>query len=168
MGDAKAVARETGWDLEGYAEGHDWSGVEIGPVGRHRDSGILDTSNFEVILEDLKERFGDAVDSTTFGHWAVGWVEEITWDAARDDVRAVVESWREALEGYPVASEEDYSAREYEDALETLEMCYSVPEDRVTEVFSYLFNAFSRSSGEEMRQDEVDQALTALGINVDA
>lgn len=74
---ALAVARETGWNLEEYANDREWVGIGLGPVGQHRDSGPLDRSNFHVVMADLTARFGDAVDTVSFGHWAVGWIEEI-------------------------------------------------------------------------------------------
>jgi hypothetical protein len=113
---AERVARETGWDLEAHASEHEWSGVGIGPVGQHRDSDALERSNFAVVYDDLRERFPGRVAVARFGHWAVGWVEEISFDlGAGGDVRAAVERWADALAGYPVADEMAYSALEHEE-----------------------------------------------------
>ena len=132
MTKAEAVARETGWNLEKYAASNDppWSGVDIGPVGRHRDSEALDNSNFEVIYEDLKTRFPDSVDVVHFGHWAVGWVEEIAYDPGNADLVAAIEEWREKLDNYPVADEEHYSQLEWdENHPEHDSLCYSDDSD---------------------------------------
>lgn len=122
---ARDVARAAGWDLESYAAEHEWAGVAIGPVGQHRDSDPLELSNFRVVYVDLQTRFGDAVDTAMFGHWAVGWVEEIAWDASRADVAAAVEEWRAALDNYPVADESDYSELEWEHDHPGDGYCYS-------------------------------------------
>jgi hypothetical protein len=120
------VARETGWNLDELAAEREWSGVAIGPVGRHRDSEALDRSNYVVILRDLTERFGDAVSDVRFGHWAVGWVEEIVWDAGREDVRDAAQTWRDALDDYPVADEEHWSETEWaENHPDGDDLCYS-------------------------------------------
>lgn len=110
---AERVSRDTGWNLNEYATERGWSGVALGPVGQYRDSGALDLSNFQVIMADA-EQFGDAVDTVSFGHWAVGWVEEIASDAGRADVQAWVAQWRDALEGYPVADDDHYCMLEWE------------------------------------------------------
>lgn len=91
----------------------------IGPVGRHRDSGLLERTNFDVVSKDLEERFPDDVEVLRFGHWAVGWVEELAVRLREDDGRptAAAEAargWAEKLEDYPVADEEEWSRREDE------------------------------------------------------
>jgi hypothetical protein len=146
-------------------------------IGRHRDSGVLDISNYETVYADLLDRFGNEnVFTDSASHWAVGWSDEILVTAWNDpDGEETLENvhpaflaameWHGKLEDYPVADEEDYSRREYEDALETLEYGYSVPADKVSEVFSWLFDNFSVSSGEDMRQEYVDAALAALGLS---
>lgn len=123
---AEAIARETGWDLEEHAEEREWSAVGVGPVGQHRDSDPLERSNFEVIHRDLAERFGDSVDVASFRHWAVGWIEEITYDAGRPELVAAVDEWRAALADYPCADEEHYSQLEWDDNHPDCdELCYS-------------------------------------------
>lgn len=111
---ARAVARDTGWNLDREAENREWAAVGMGPVGQHRDSGALDKSNFAVIYADLSGKFGEAVDIALFTHWAVGWVEEIIWDAGREDVARAVADWRGALADYPVADEMHFSELEWE------------------------------------------------------
>jgi hypothetical protein len=167
---AENVAREVGsrW-REDLAE--DWEldldDVGIGPVGQHRDSGVLDVSNFATILEDLQS-VDDRVTEIRFGHWAVGWVEEIAVPLDNPAVIERVSSWVDALENYPVADEEDYSRRECEDAIETLEWAYGVSAEDAPTVFTWLFDNYSYSSGEDYRQDAVNEALEALGLLEDA
>ena len=118
---AKEVARETGWNLETERTERNWGSVGIGPVGQHRDSDCLARSNFTVIYADLSERFGESVDIARFGHWAVGWVEEIIFDTGRADILAAVEGWREKLDNYPVANEDHFSTLEWEEMSDYLE-----------------------------------------------
>lgn len=115
---ARAIARDTGWDLDDYAKSHAWSAVAVGPVGQHRDSDALARSNFTVVYDALRERFGESVDVVNFGHWAVGLVEEIAYNAGDSECAAAVADWRERLEGYPVADEEHYSELEHKEMVE--------------------------------------------------
>lgn len=115
---AQKIADATGWRLDEDAEERGWSGIGIGPVGQHRDSEALERSNFRVIYDDLVREFGDPgahVDIARFGHWAVGWVEEIIWNTGDPAIVEVVQKWRDALDDYPVADESDFSALEWED-----------------------------------------------------
>lgn len=88
-------------------------------VGRHRDSDILEVSNFEVIEADLTKRFPDDVETASFGHFAVGWVEELLvrvldkHGKITPAGKAAVD-WGLKLESYPVADEDDFSRREFE------------------------------------------------------
>jgi len=111
---ARAVARETGWDLDEYAVEREWSAVGLGPVGRSRDSEALETSNYRTavaILTDAGARF----DEPTFGHWAVGWVGEIAYDAGDPATVAAVEGITARMAAYPCLDEQDYSAQEWTD-----------------------------------------------------
>lgn len=144
---AQAVAQATGWDLDDCASDHGWAAVGLGPVGQHRDSGALERSNYRVVLADLKAKFGDAVAEASFGHWGVGWVEEIVWDASREDVREHVESWELALSDYPCASEEDFSALEHE---ELEQWCESLRLEDSYEGIDYVWNPFIESIGAEI------------------
>lgn len=97
----------------------------VGPVGRTRDSGALESSNWETVTEDLEERFEGDVEILRFGHFAVGWIEELAWRAVDDrgqitDVARAAWQWYQALERYPVASEEDLSERESEIQLDNV------------------------------------------------
>jgi hypothetical protein len=102
------------------------------PVGdyvvasKHRNSYILDESNFAITEQRIDEALGenthDADDeawcySFTANHWAVGWVEYLILRA--DAPQAAIDEARKIaceLEDYPVLSDDDYSTREWEAA----------------------------------------------------
>lgn len=178
---AAAVARETGWDVDGFASDHDWTAVGIGPVGQHRDSEALDRSNYRVILADLQERFGDAVAEASFGHWGVGWVDEIAFDASREDVCEAVARWESALADYPVADESDYSELEQEelvaycrtlpayverDGIEYESPNYMSADTHAEELASVAFDALQASRAEDVREDALIDAAIAAGLYV--
>lgn len=159
---AQAVARETGWNIEGYAREREWTAVGIGPVGQHRDSELLERHNFATIFSDLQERFPDAVDDVSFGHWGVGWVDELAFNAAKPEVLAAVQAWADALETYPVADEDAYSVAEYDETLDTLERCYGIDAELVGDVFSALCDIGCDTSPDYLQQRYVDEALDAV------
>lgn len=86
----------------------------VAPVGLNRDSGPLERSNWRVVLADLGGE-GIDVEVHRFGHWACGWFEVIL---VRPDTAAAVsaEEWEGALSDYPVASDEDFSNEEQQEA----------------------------------------------------
>lgn len=109
---ARGVARETGWDLDRYAAEREWSAVGIGPVGQSRDSDPYEASNFAAactILDDAGARYAVA----SFGHWAVGWVEELAHDMGDPATVAAVAAIRARLDRYPLLDEDDAYAREW-------------------------------------------------------
>ena len=181
---ALAVARETGWNIDGCAADHGWSGVAIGPVGQHRDSGALDRSNYTTVLADLQRQFGGAVADVSFGHWGVGWIEEIISDAGRADVQAAIESWRDALADYPVADDDAFSALEYDEAIETIKACISHsyrldcgpcgevwfeladdrPDDWAYAVFDAMSDAGDDTSPDGMHGQRIDDAAMYCGF----
>lgn len=90
-------------------------------IAQHRDSGILARSNFEVISEDMLKRFPRSTEIVRAGHWAVGWVEYVVVRAYAGDnlklqrpTNAAIAAyeWKQALDSYPVANEDHYSALE--------------------------------------------------------
>lgn len=85
-------------------------------MGRHRDSEILDNSNFESATELLGgESEDNGVIIARAGHWAVGWVETLMIHKdAPHELLDKAEELLAALERYPVVDEDDYSEREYE------------------------------------------------------
>jgi hypothetical protein len=139
----------------------------------HRDSDVLDQSNWEVIKDDMVERFPNDVYVHGSSHWAVGWTDQLAVRVyvyphpavgviISDAFKAIVE-WKGKLEDYPVADESHYSEMEYEDAIETLENCYNVSKEKSGEAFSWLFDSYSYCSAEEYNEDAVAEAIAAIG-----
>lgn len=150
---------------------------------QHRDSDILTESNYATIVEDLEDRFPDDVEVVSANHWAVGWVEQLAVRVLGDDGKPTeafeaVYEWNEALKNYPIADESDFSRREYEDCLETIEfICptweferdnqtYAVnedmPDDWLSEIFGWLFNNKNVCRSEEVSDEDCEDALIAL------
>jgi hypothetical protein len=104
----------TSFDTKGLLlpDQQDWFVV----IGRNRDSGHLDNSNFDSALASMGGE-SDDVEIHNFGHWACGWLEIIIVRPNTDASRTA-EEIRERLENYPVLDEHDYCEREYEAAAE--------------------------------------------------
>lgn len=146
-----------------------WTLTDIGQI---RDSGPLDISNFETIKSDLETRFPDDVEVVHSSHWLVGWTDQLAVKVIDEDqnpteaFKAYIE-WIDRLSEYPVADEEDYSRREYEDALDTLEWGYQISSDNVEDVYRWIFDNYSYCHSDEYTQKDVDKAIEALGLNKD-
>lgn len=146
----------------------------------HRDSDVLERSNWETISQDLLERFPEDCEIVPTSHCLVGWMDHlavrilldadagITAENIAPAFRAVCE-WIDALENYPVANEDHFCALEYEDALETLENCYSLNAADAERVYSYLLDGgIFGGSGEDLREQYVNEAMDALGLLEDS
>lgn len=92
-----------------------WAGVD-----KHRDSGYLELSNFDVISRDLMERFPNDFKTVGIGHWAVGHADRLIVRVIEDENLGCVEDnitpayhaameWLGWLEDYPIADESHYS-----------------------------------------------------------
>ena len=97
----------------------DWYGV----AGQSRDSGCLERSNFRCILEALGGESA-TVRVERYGHWAVGWIEEI-YVAPDSEAFKTATAIHNALEDYPVVDEEDFLNMETEEALSTWQNYFS-------------------------------------------
>ena len=87
------------------------------PVICTRGSKPFEESNFDAALRALGGE-SDTVEVHRFGHWGPGWYEIIIVDP--DSPQAVIAQEIECkLENYPLLDEDDFSAREYEQANET-------------------------------------------------
>jgi hypothetical protein len=161
-----------------------WTRIELS----HRDSGVLDQSNAAAIESALDEVDPDGKDHWTgsASHWAVGYTNTLIvrvyadgtnelygkgtghgplgMPSSEDITPAFRALWEcaQALADYPILDDEDYSRREHEDAIETLENAYGVSAEFSGAVFSWLFDTYSRCSGEEYLQSEVDEARAAV------
>jgi hypothetical protein len=110
-----AEFQPTGFDCRGLAldERQAW----LVSIGRNRDSGALDRSNFECALKSMGGE-SDDVEVHRFGHWACGWFEIILVrpDSAASKEAEEIEG---ALANYPVLNDAHYSELESEEANET-------------------------------------------------
>ena len=86
----------------------DWLGVG----GRHRDSSLREISNFEQTLKALGGR-GPNVRVENYGHWGVGWIEEIYVRPGTPEEEKAREI-EAALANYPVLDDTDYFNRVHE------------------------------------------------------
>lgn len=110
------------------------SGWVLAGFGQHRDSDPLEQSNFAVALKILAETVGMSLDNVMplgtpwrdqpnddspvavarFGHWAVGWVEEIM---IRADDTALISAATDLIgrvESYPVLDDEHFYQHEWD------------------------------------------------------
>jgi len=99
----------------------DISAWETGPVGHHRDSGLLAESNWEVTLARLEAVDPEGLDHCVlnYGHFAVGWVEEIATRPGSQCAAIAAEIARD-LESYPVLDEDHFCNLEHEAFMENL------------------------------------------------
>lgn len=95
----------------------------VGPVGRHRDSEAFDVSNYEYAKRAINADDDDTCVTRRFGHFAVGWVEEIYFLVGSDAARIAYEL-AQRLDGYPLLDEDDAFQREYEDNHPDDGLCY--------------------------------------------
>ncbi len=136
--------------------GAEWPDYYVA-IGRHRDSSLLDNSNFEVFEKAMKE-IGEADNwqheeacwqIVRNGHWAVGWVE---WIAIHKDAQAHIDKADELLArlaDYPVLDEENYSNRQYESALSF-----------ITEAVSFYARRSEEEFTEERKQVAIEQLMS--------
>lgn len=99
-------------DLPGGSS-HEHATWCIGPVGQHRDSDLVEESNFAVACDRMRAVDPDEHDHEIhrFGHFAVGWVEEIAYRPGSECER-VANEIRDALAGYPILDEDHHGAME--------------------------------------------------------
>lgn len=131
----------------GYFDNNDemfvtWS---LGPVYRTRDSNLREESNADALDKALEEAVemglfsDDDYYTTSCNHWAVGWVDHLSFRAIMSEetrkptvIFMWLTRWFNALEDYPVADDEDFSRREWEYAEEVLgDMDFRVVAPRV-------------------------------------
>lgn len=122
----------TYWETPPYYAGFDPVG-DIIIATQHRDSSLLDQSNFDVAKARLEKALGDANDvpdndpdseapcyTFSTSHWAVGWVEYLM--LCKDAPQASIDEARKIaseLSCYPILDEMEYSEREHEAAHDT-------------------------------------------------
>ena len=116
----------TSGGLDGYSnfagddsDYRDWFGI----VGRSRDSSELEESNFHAALQMLGGE-SDTVRVERYGHWAVGWIEEV-YVKPGSPAETIARSIEAQMEDYPVLDEEDFCQREHKSAQQVWSDCYS-------------------------------------------
>lgn len=137
----EALKRPSDFGWWGFDEMFDTWGFS--GISMHRDSDILQISNYHSVIRDLKEKFKDDYDENFaevgFGHWAVGHVDQlccrilktsiphsdITDDDITDYFKEAVDIAISIREDYPVYDECDFSDREWEAAAKWLGECLS-------------------------------------------
>lgn len=100
--------------------------------GMHRDSDLLELSNFDVWVKEMEEFDEEAEQWNIVGssHWAVGWTRtiavqvlkeegEVTEENITDIFRLAVEL-KESEEHYAILDEDDFSMREYDAVLDSI------------------------------------------------
>jgi hypothetical protein len=103
-----------------------WSGVT-----KHRDSDVLQISNYEAIKKDLLSRFPDDFEEVGLGHWAVGHVDCLIVKILKNEKKLIEEEniteafmaaveWIGFLEDYAVADDEHFSELCYEETFNTI------------------------------------------------
>jgi hypothetical protein len=165
------------WEPQDGTDPSQWAAT----VGRHRDSTLLEESNWAVVTADMQKRFPDDTEIVRFGHWGVGWVEELfvrIWDASGEITPAfqAAAEWRGALEGYPVANDEHYSQMEYDATLKNIENAgYNMvragaPTDWASRVFDWFWDNDQRAvenvddTGGYPTEEQLAEALRALKL----
>lgn len=133
----------------------------------NRDSGLLDQSNASVIAKAMAP-FTEGVDPLvvmeSHHHWAVGHVDGFSIRVFDGDGE-ITEAFKkyhelaEAMDGYPILDEGDYSERELEATLENiadaawrLKNEFELPEGWVWQVYDWLSE--NRSGEVENRDDQ--------------
>jgi hypothetical protein len=87
------------------------------PVGRNRDSGVLDEVNFKGFLEALGGE-DDDVEVHRFKHWLCGWLEILIVNPSNEEKMQIAYGLAASLEDYGVLDEEALSAAQHEAAQE--------------------------------------------------
>ncbi len=112
--------------------------------GRSRDSDLVEESNWDVIKADLEERFPDDVQEERHSHFLVGWVDQLAVrlldkNGIATPAADAAYEWKQKLEAYPLADEDDHTKREYAATIENIQSEGHIDEDLAEEVFSWLW-----------------------------
>ncbi len=89
-------------------------------LSRHRDSGLVEESNFQSALKALNGE-SDTVKVVRSSHWAVGWIETILIHESDKESIDKGNEIEKALESCPILDEDDFYERESEKETELFE-----------------------------------------------
>ena len=112
------------WKMPRDYYGAQWPDYYSAGVGRSRDSGTVEESNFHSMLAALGGE-SDTVQVVRENHWAVGWVEWIAIHESDDAALREADRLCGELEDYPLLDEDDHSAREWEECDRVWSDCYT-------------------------------------------
>lgn len=143
----------------GSTEDHaDWL---IGPVGQHRDSDSIEESNFRVVIKAFQAIDPDENDHEVhrFGHFAVGWVEEIATRPG-SACAALAQELRDQLDGYAILDEHDHSELESEQVSENMSEIMSELRRDLKRV--YLKRHERNPESDDASEDEITDSLDEI------
>lgn len=171
-----------------------WS---LGPAILTRDSDVLEKANAIALqhhLEELAKKdksLKGEWEITHASHWAVGWVDHLSFHAIDDagrptKIAAILKKWFDALKDYPVADEnllsemeaeerdedwENWYAREFRRALEKLYDIEEVDSDEFIDndtLYRVFREADVTGEGMDIRADEMaKRAVKAISRNIE-
>jgi hypothetical protein len=143
----QALTRPSDFGWLGFDEMFDTWG--FAGINKHRDSPLVDLSNWDAAIADIKHQFGDEVYDENFSevglsHWLVGHADQlavkilhksiphdsITDEDITDYFKYVADIALYLSEGYPVLDEQDLSDREWASAnadIEDMANCSWMP-----------------------------------------
>lgn len=142
---------------------------------KSRDSGLIEQSNYDAIKGDLEDHFPKDVSDERFSHFAVGWVDHLLvrmLDKNGKVTKAGIAAleWKDKLERYPVADDEDYTRREFEATIDNIKFEGSLDESTSQAVYDWLSendqSALENSDdrGGYPSEEQINKALKALGL----
>lgn len=141
---------------------HEHADWQIGPVGVHRDSDTIARSNWRVTLARFEEIDPEGTDYEVhrFGHWAVGWIEEIAY---RPDTAIAGEAdrIRASLAGYAILDEDDQGELEMEDVSECWES-WQEREVRRDLVKIFVARNVADPDPDDMSEDEIEDWIEEI------
>ena len=120
--------------------GPSWDGWLVAPCAIHRDSPILDVSNWDTMCAALEAHddgqtavnsYGDECPTVAYvrsSHWAVGWVEVCYIHPSNVGAVGCAEKLASRLESYPILNEDDLGQREQDNANDVWRNCYTTTE----------------------------------------
>jgi hypothetical protein len=130
---------ESGWVLAGFGITRDSDPLEQSNYGAAMREALALAGSSWTEVADLGAPWRDDDDDegqcpiavAHFGHFAVGWIDELVVRRERVDLRTLINDLRTYVdEQYPVLDEQDYSEREWkENHPEADGYCYSDDDD---------------------------------------
>ena len=108
-----------------------------------------------------------------FNHYACGWIERICVRML-DDNRKITNAgkailhWKEKLEDYPIADDEDYYERIQQAELELVEMCLpsgmksDLPDDFILNILNRLYDEGAIDGENYLDQDKLEEICREL------